>query len=390
MKTFLKILLALVVILALVILVLVRGKQPEAFPANSESAARLQAGTLAVTMFETEFVDHSRPTVANGDFPGAAERRLAATVWQPVDRYSGPYPLLVYSHGFSSSRREGVYLAEHLASLGYVVIAPEFPLTNLFAPGGPRVQDVVNQPGDVSFLIDRLLVLDKTPGHRLESQVDASRIGALGLSLGGLTTTLVSFHPEWRDPRIKAALSIAGPSFLFTADFYQHHTLPFLMLAGDIDAVVPYELNAAPIPERVPGGELVTIAGASHSGFAGPAAILRWLDNADSIACYIVQRRIGDDIEEPWYDLVGPPGMGVDYSAEPELCISDPLPPAMNVLYQLRLTRVVVSSFFQREFSLSGVSRRAADNYLREVLPRELPAVQYRTGQRLPAPPTSG
>lgn len=381
MKTFLKVLLVVVAILALVVLVLARGKQPEAFPVNSESAARLQPGTLAVSHFDTVFIDHSRPTVANGDFPGTPERRLAATIWQPVDRYSGPYPLLVYSHGFSSSRREGAYLAEQLASLGYVVIAPEFPLTNLSAPGGPRVQDVVNQPGDVSFLIDRLLALGKTSGHRLESQVDGARVGAVGLSLGGLTTTLVSFHPEWRDPRIKAAVSIAGPSFLFTADFYRHHSLPFLMLAGDIDAVVPYDLNAAPIPERVPGGELVTIAGASHAGFAGPAAILRWLDNADSIACYIVKRRVGDDIEEPWYDLIGPPEMGVNYSAEPELCVAEPLPPAMNVLYQLMVTRVVVSSFFQREFSLSQVTRQAADNYLREVLSRELPAVQYSTGQ---------
>ena len=42
--------------------------------------------------------------------------------------------------------------------------------------------------------------------------IDRDRIGAMGLSLGGLTTTLVAFHPTLGDPRIRAAVSIAGPS----------------------------------------------------------------------------------------------------------------------------------------------------------------------------------
>ena len=48
----------------------------------------------------------------------------------------------------------GAYLAEQLASLGYVVVAVDYPLTNGLAPGGPDVKDVVNQLADVSFLID--------------------------------------------------------------------------------------------------------------------------------------------------------------------------------------------------------------------------------------------
>tara|TARA_R110000772_G_scaffold268672_1_gene397298 strand:- start:43911 stop:45134 length:1224 start_codon:yes stop_codon:yes gene_type:complete len=377
MKTLVKVLLVLFLVVGLVLWMLATGKQPEPFVPGSESAARVQPGPLAVVKVERDYVDTSRPTSPNGDYSGSDERRLETTLWYPNDRQSGPYPLLVYSHGFSSSRQEGESLAAYLASHGYIVIAPTFPLTHMLAPGGPRVQDVVNQPGDLTFLIDTLLAAAENPDHALYQQVDPERIGALGLSLGGLTSTLAAFHPQMRDPRITAALSIAGPTFVFTEAFYRHYPLPFLMLAGDIDAIVPWEDNAQPVPEQVPGGELVTLRGASHAGFADPAAIMRWLSNPDAVGCWIVQRSMGDGQEEPWYDLIGPPEMGINYSAESALCTMEPLPEAMNPLRQQMLTRVIVGSFFDREFSRSAATREAADRYLREVLADEVLEASY-------------
>ena len=377
MKTFLKVTLTLAALTGVAVLVLAVGKQPEPFASGTESASRLQLGPLPVARLETEFVDPSRATAANGDYAGSEERRLAVTVWYPEETDYAPYPLLVYSHGFSSSRGEAAYLNEHLASLGYVVVAADYPLTNMRAPGGPQVKDVVNQPADVSFLIDSLLQVSATSGHLLHEQVDPERIGALGLSLGGLTTTLAAFHPQLRDPRIQAAISIAGPTFVFTPVFYRQHALPFLMLAGDIDALVPYPANAAPVPERVPGGELVTLRAGSHTGFAGPAGVMRWLHNPDAIGCWIVERNAGDAMEEPWFDLIGPPEMGIDYNAEADLCTLDPLPEAMNTLRQQMITRVVVTSFFEREFSRSVPARAAAARYLQQVLAAEVDDVSY-------------
>jgi hypothetical protein len=202
-----------------------------------------------------------------------------------------------------------------------------------------------------------------------------------GLSLGGMTTELVAFHPQLRDPRIGAALSIAGPSFLLTPVFFRSAPeLPFLMLAGDIDAIVPYDRNAAPITAKMPGAELVTIRGASHSGFAGPAALLRWMDNPDALGCFVVKRIIVGDMDEPWFDLLGTPEQGIAAQGDPGLCQVNPLPPAINVLRQQMITRVVVGSFFQREFSRAPAERRASDRYLRAEMSRELAEVQYRTG----------
>src|SRR5262245_651785 len=84
---------------------------PEPPAAGSESARRLVLGPHRVAAVDRDFVDRSRPTQANGDFAGAPERRLAATLWYP-DGVAGAHPLLVYSHGFMSSRGENAPLAE--------------------------------------------------------------------------------------------------------------------------------------------------------------------------------------------------------------------------------------------------------------------------------------
>src|SRR6185503_19480746 len=115
---------------------------PGALPAETLSGRRLAVGPFAVAQTELEWIDATRPTAANGDYAGAPERRLAVALWHPIAA-PGRHPLLVYSHGFMSSRYGGRYLAEHLASYGYVVVAADFPLSHFGAPGGPYVGDVV-------------------------------------------------------------------------------------------------------------------------------------------------------------------------------------------------------------------------------------------------------
>ena len=346
-----KLLLVLAVAVALLLIsgaVLVMGKQAEPIPSNLETARWLQTGAFVVHSHEESFIDTSRPTNPNGDFAGAPQRQLDGIVWHPASNDGGPFPLVVYSHGFTSSRDGGAYIQEFLASHGYVVVAVNYPLTNMNAPGGPNVKDVVNQPGDVS-------------------------------SLGGLTSTLAAFHPDWADERIKASLSIAGPTALFTPEFFRHREVPFLMLAGDIDALVPYPTNAAPVPEVVPGGELVTVKDASHTGFAGPAAGLRWMDNPDALGCYVVLRTVEDGETDTWYDLLGTPDQGINYSYQDELCLMDPLPEAINPLRQHMITLVTVLSFFESKFADDVVRRADARRFLSDVLPSELAEVSFKS-----------
>ncbi len=355
---------------------------PSGPPAGSESARRLATGPHGVAHRDFTFVDETRPTPAHGDFSGLPNRTLVTTLWYPKPA-GGLHPLVVYSHGFMSRREGGAYLARHLASHGYVVVAADFPATNGDAPGGPNVEDVVNQPRDVRFLIDSVLALE---GDALpfDGAIDEARIGVMGLSLGGLTSTLVAFHPALRDPRVRAAISIAGPGEIFSRRFFEAGDVPFLMIAGTADAIVPYEANGPPLLERVPGGALVTLEGGSHVGFVDLAPrFFRFSDNPDAIGCRYLRRNLdveSDPDPDGPFAALGGSEMGIELgesAARP--CDDDELAHAMRPARQHVLTTLAVRAFLESEFGASETSRSAASRYLAHTLARDLPETRFET-----------
>jgi predicted dienelactone hydrolase len=354
-------------------------------PPDSLSAQRLAPGAHAVGRRDFRFVDSSRPTRANGEFPGAASRTLETTLWYP-EAADAAVPLVIYSHGFLSDRWDGSYLAEQLASHGFLVAAADYPLTHGDAPGGAEVRDLVEQPADVTFLIDSVLALGGGE-QALPVDVDRERIGAMGLSLGGLTTTLVAFHPKLRDERVRVAISIAGPSALFSRRFYESAEVSFLMIAGTDDAIVPYAANGPPILDRVPTGALLSIEGGSHVGFADVAAsvpFLRFSHNPDGIGCWYLDSHLdlspeALDEEALWRELGGPEYGVLPVAELPRPCASADLPRSIRPPRQQIITALAVRAFFEREFGEGEAKRRAASQYLESALEHDLPGVEYST-----------
>lgn len=351
------------------------GLQPEPFPAGSESLARLAPGPFKVSRAAIDLVDPDRPTPPNRDFTGSDTRPLVGAAWYPDE--GGPYPLVVHVHGFTSHHRNGAYLARHLASHGYVVVAVDHPLTKMLAPGDPNARDVINQPGDVSFLIDILSTRPEAIDPAMQDRVDADRVAVMGISLGGLTATLAGYHPKLMDERIDAVVSIAGPTAFLAPAFFQSRSLPFLMLAGDADAIVPWEANARSVLGRIPGAQLLTLADGSHTGFAGGTALLRWMRNTDAAGCWSVKRNLDLEEDASWSSLLNVAEAGVDESAALDLCSDDTLPPTMHVLRQQRITQVAVRAFLDSVLQKDPAVRSAAARYLRESLPRELRDVSF-------------
>jgi predicted dienelactone hydrolase len=236
------------------------------------------------------FVDASRPTMPNGDYPGAPDRTLVTEVWFPGSAGGAlldgaPYPVVVHSHGFLDNRLGETYLAEHLASHGYVVAAPDYPLSNRGAPGGATVTDVANQPGDWSFVLDSVLALGNDPASPLHGAADGERVAATGLSLGGLTTLLVTFHVDLRDPRIDAAASLAGLGCQFTRRFYRTTAAPLLLVHGDDDLLVPWKADARKGYRSGRNRLLLTLRDASHTGFSEYATAFDQSQHQDRIGC---------------------------------------------------------------------------------------------------------
>ncbi|MGD8866429.1 MAG: hypothetical protein PVI01_02345 [Gemmatimonadales bacterium] len=56
---------------------------PAPLPEGGESAARLAPGPCAVGKTEFRWTDASRPTAANGDYPGSRERSFPVALWYP-------------------------------------------------------------------------------------------------------------------------------------------------------------------------------------------------------------------------------------------------------------------------------------------------------------------
>jgi predicted dienelactone hydrolase len=357
----------------------------ESLPDGAVSQKLFQPGPYGIQLELFEVEDSQRNTAANYKYSGAPSRVLSGKLWRPYAHRNqkladGGYPFVVYSHGFMSFHQEGAYLAEFLASHGYVVVAVDFPLTNYFAPGGPNLTDVVNQPGDVNFIINRVLERNQKQGDSLYQQVDENRIGVMGLSLGGMTTELVTFHPRMQDKRIRAAVSIAGPARMFTEQFFNSVTVPFMMIAGDTDAIVPYEHNARPMREKDPDSVLVTIKGASHAGFAGISAILfRWVNNPDSIGCASMKGKVERN-DKPFEALVDEK-IGVVKSERAGYCENyDQLPRAMRPAQQQMLTTLAIFSFFESLFNNDATQRLMYATYLQQVLPNENKAVNVDAG----------
>jgi len=121
----------------------------------------------------------------------------------------GPFPLVVFAHGFDVTPATYARLLANWTRAGYVVAAPLFPLTNPHAPGGPDEADVVNQPGDISFVISRLIAANAAPGP-LAGLIDARRIAVAGHSDGAETALAVAASRRYRDARVTAALILSG------------------------------------------------------------------------------------------------------------------------------------------------------------------------------------
>jgi dienelactone hydrolase len=183
----------------------------------------------------------------------ARGRPLPTTVYVP--KSGGSAPLIVFGHGFWGHPRKFTRLFARWVDAGYVVAAPAFPHTNDENPPPYLREDVVNQPADVSFVLDELLA---------RGLGDAERIGVGGYSLGAASALAVGLHPRYADPRIRAVVAVAGA--LFHSDFAADvlRPLPLLLVHGVEDESVAYAEALKVYEAAQEPKELVTIEGAGH------------------------------------------------------------------------------------------------------------------------------
>lgn len=99
------------------------------------------------------------------------------------DNSKAPYPLIVLSHGYPGSRLMMTYLAENLASKGYVVAAIGHT-DSTFDNVGAFSSTLVNRAKDQLFVIDEMARRNNGDGF-LSGLLDAQNTAIIGYSMGG-------------------------------------------------------------------------------------------------------------------------------------------------------------------------------------------------------------
>lgn len=120
----------------------------------------------------------------------------------PVDLYlpevsQSDLPVIVVSHGLGSSRGLFRDYAEHLASHGFFVVVPEHVGSNQAQQEAVRgwlanelfeVDEFVNRPKDISFLLDELAQINSS---EYQGQLNLDQVGVIGHSFGGYTALVL-------------------------------------------------------------------------------------------------------------------------------------------------------------------------------------------------------
>jgi predicted dienelactone hydrolase len=234
----------------------------------------------------------------------------------PLSAVTAKRPLIVLSHGTGGGAAGMAWLAETLASNGYIVAAVNHH-GNTAAEPSYQLQGFMlwwERARDISVLIDKLLADPQFGAH-----IDPSRIGVAGFSLGGYTAlatvgarlayeqwkslcasqpggpscnlppeapfsmadvqrlldhddrvkeTVSHSHESFRDARIRAAFAIApmlGP-FMTKASLAEVK-VPVRIVVGSKDDQALPDVNARPIAAAIPNAELEIIPNVAHYTF---------------------------------------------------------------------------------------------------------------------------
>lgn len=258
-----------------------------------------------------------------------AERRRSI----PVDVYwsteaTTAKPLIVFSHGLGSVRTDLRYLAEHLASYGYVVAALEHPGSNethirealkLKAPL-LEAEEFLNRPKDISFVLDELQTLNQTASSPLQGRLASDRVMVVGYSLGAATAlsiagaelqlaTLKQRCPgnvlafslgetaqcfarelpensyQLRDSRVKAAIAFSPTtSLLFGETGLTQIAVPTLVAAESADKTTPALTEQILGFEQIPSPKwLVGIVGGTHLSVKDPSTTMDQAGQPDTL-----------------------------------------------------------------------------------------------------------
>ena len=208
----------------------------------SPPVERLPTGTIGdylVGRHSLVLVDRSRARVGGPRvlptfvrYPGIPPAARAAG--RPA---RGLFPLVVFAPGYLQCQGSYSWLLRAWASAGYVVAAVDFPRTSCHA-SSPDEADLVNQPGDMAYVIRALLAISARKRGPLSGLVNPADIAVAGHSDGGDTVAALAANTCCLDHKVAAAVVLAGAEWPpMTGSYFPSGTPPILFVQGNADNI---------------------------------------------------------------------------------------------------------------------------------------------------------
>ena len=255
---------------------------PAGFGAQA-SLYKKEPGPWTVESLKEEWTDATRA------------RQVPVKIYFPKTG-TGPYPVIIFSHGLGGTRDGYEYLGHHWASHGYVSVHVQHlgsdsavwqdtasPMKAM-QQAAASLTNALNRPLDVSFAIDQITRLNKAEGV-LRNRLDLNRVGVAGHSFGAYTTLAAAgqvFGPTERglgDERVKAAIAMSAPVPRANAGrSYSRIRIPILHMTGteDYSPIGDTSPKDRRVPfDRITGAAqfLVTFTGGDHMIFSGRSGL---------------------------------------------------------------------------------------------------------------------
>lgn len=221
---------------------------PSGHPAVTAGPRKAQAATTAAPGAVGAFrvgrreLTFTEPPHAGPSGEPLGPRALVVQSWYPAGSppARGPFPLLLFAPGFQQCADPYGDLLTAWASAGYVVAAVDFPRSDCRAGAAATEADMINQPGDMSYVLTRLLAMSERPGNVLSGLLDSHELAAAGQSDGGDTVAALAANSCCADRRLTAVAVLSGAEWApMPGRYFTASVPPMLFVQGSADTVNP-------------------------------------------------------------------------------------------------------------------------------------------------------
>lgn len=182
----------------------------------------------------------------------------------------GPFPVVLFSHGYAGFPEQSADLVTHLASWGFVVVAPDHVERSLSGLLGTAAKGVPKRtdPEVLSDALDTALAQADDASSPLHGLLDPKRVAVAGHSAGAGAAYLTASS----DPRVKAFISYSvgngQPDASGKAPERPVPKVPGMVMLGTADGIIPAADSRAVYAGMAPPKHLVEIADAGHLVFS--------------------------------------------------------------------------------------------------------------------------